>query len=386
MSAKGSKTYVLFAIILLISIIPQGCRKDTIKALNNGDISYAVTPGSPYSGMILTRSAYKTSFLEKAGQDAEVIYLGKPRDLGITDPADYSWHSSDESVAVVHNGIVTGLKEGLVGITQKQGDKTVSERTFAVTTFNDGRQAELSYSLGKEKIADMLSPENGIPSPDYLKQNINTLQDAITYFQLRGFEKADNIPVLCNTVSDWIWFAPGDLVLTENAGYSEDIATAAAYLLSDDFEDHGFIYAFKAAYSTINWFYEDGYYYAFNFAELLQDLDEGFPDNSYDIFRTDDPEALKQYVLDITGASATMAVVMISTSGRNFRPPMRLSFLHDSSAIYHEHVEIALEDAVYDRSAILFINPDFDLDIVSIPSSEIPEGIPRFGPETGYDY
>ena len=355
--------------------------------LNSPDsLIFAGISSSPLSGLISSRSSYKTSFLETLGRKPDVLYLGKPRDLGIPASASDIWHSSDESIALVRNGVVIGLKEGVAAITLSRDGKTVNEWEFAVTTFNDGRQAELSYSLGKEKIAEMLAPENGVPSPYYLKQNINTLQDAITYFQLCGFEKKDELPILGNEVSDWLWFVPGDTVLLENLGYPDDLAAAADYLLDDDFEDHGLIYTFGTFYKTISWFYEDGYYYAFYFRNLTSDFTNDIRDASYEIFRTDNLENLKQYALDVSGTDSVMAVIMISFSGHGFRPPMRLSYLHDSSVIYHEHVEIGFEDAVLNSSKILYTNPDFDLEIVGIPAEDIPAGIPRYGQDNCYKY
>ena len=352
-----------------------------------GDLAFSAgISDSFFSHLIYTGSAYNTSFLRTLDHDVDVIYLGKPKNLGTAAPENYSWSSSDESVAIVRNGAVLGLKEGVVTITRSGNGEADQKWEYAVTTFNDGRQAELSYTLGEDRIREMLSKKNCISSPYYLKQNINTLQDAITYFQLRGFERKPDLPMMCTGESDWIWFVPGDLVLMENCGILEDVSTAAAYLLADDFEDCGYIYAFGDFYATINWFYEDGYYYAFCFNKMLNDFTNDIRNGSYDILRTDSLEDLAQYALENAGGDNTMSVILISTSGYDFRPPMKMSYLHDSSAIYHEHVTIGLEDAVFSRSTELYSNPDFDYEIVSIPAAEIPAGIPRFGEESGYRY
>lgn len=349
-------------------------------ALSSGISSLSV------SGAITTASAYKTSFLDTLEDEYEVIYLGKPKNLRDGASADCEWSSSDESVAIVRDGIVVGLKEGIVTVTQSDNGTVVSTHNFAVTTFNDGHQVELSYALGEKAIAEMLAPESAVPSPYYLKQNINTIQDAISYFRLCGFDRRDDLPLMCNPVSDWIWFVPGDFVLMENGGISEDIATAADYLLSDDFEDRGFIYAFGSYYSTINWFYEDGFYYAFSFGKMIKDFSGGIRDASYEIFRTDDLSELAQYALEIAGNNDTMAVVMLSSAGHDFRPAMRMSYLHDSTVIYHKHVNIGFEAEVFNHANILYTNPSFDLEILAVPDEEIPAGIPRYGTESGYKY
>ena len=370
----------------MISVLVFILEAFVLTACSSRSISDGKALFPTFSGSFSTHSEYKASFLDTVQNDAEVLYLGKSRSLNVQDPAGYIWSSSDESIATVQNGTVTGLKEGLVTITQKKDNNRVNEWKFAVTTFNDGRQAELCYILGNEKIAEILAPENGIPSPAYLKQNINTIQDAISYFQLSGFERGDDLPLMCTDRSEWIWFVPGDFVLMENRGITEDIATAAAYLLGDDFEDHGYVYAFGAYYVTINWFYEDGYYYVLNFGKLTKDFGNDIRNASYEILKTDDPDDIVRYALDIAGEDGTMSVVMISTAGCDFRPPMKMSYLHDSTLIYNEHVTIGFEDKVFDRSKEIYSNPAFDYEIESIPGDMLPESIPGLGSRNVYKY
>lgn len=324
------------------------------------------------------------SFRKSVGEEMDVIYLGKPRFIGDERAQEYEWTSSDNNIATVKNGIVTGLSEGIVKISQLQDTGIINEWQFAVTTFNDGKQAELSYSLGPEKISELLSGKYGVLTPDYWKQNINTIRDVITYLQVGGFTRSSDIPLLASENSYWYRCAPGDTIMYENRGWSEDIASVAGYLLADDFEDWGYIISFGYSWRFMNWFYEDGHYYIFNFADLFKDFEEGIRDASYDIFVTDNIEDISGYITERIELSKTLTVIMFSALGHDFQPAYRLSYLHDSSEIYHKHNTISMEETVFTRSEILYSNPEFDYEVIPVPVSEMPAGMPVYG--INYDY
>jgi len=326
------------------------------------------------------------SFRKSVGEGNAVVYLGKPRDLGVENAGDYEWTSSDNAVASVENGVVTGKHEGLATIAQLKNSEIINEWALAVTTFNDGRQAELSYELGEAGIGRILSEENCFASPEYLKQNINTIQDVITYLQLSGFTKSLDNPIMARKVSDWYWCIPGNYVIYMNKGCQEEVASIAGYLLADDFEDWGYIVSFGYTIRFANWFYEDGLYYVFCFGDILKDFENGVRDASYTVLVTDNTDDISKYITEKYDTSTVLTSVMFSAEGHDHQPAYYFSYIHDSSRIYHEHSVIALEDNVLEHAVILFSNKDFDFELKGIPVPEIPAELPVYGRDYEYVY
>ncbi len=355
--------------------------------MHDGSADNAFPQKSAFSWpQISTSSKYKTSFRKEVGENIDVIYLGKPRKLASAIDDGSEWISSNNEIAIVQNGIVTGLREGVVTITHSLNGDILDEQTFAITTFNDGRQPEFSYELEPEDFDRLLYGENGMPQPEYLKQNINTIRDVISYLQISGFSTSDNIPFMANMVTDWYWMLPADYLLTANQGWIEDAATIACYLLQNDFEDSGVILRFGYNFNVFNWFYEDGYYYVFDFENLIRDFRGGIRDADYSIYKTDSLDKLSEYVLSLLDAENTLTTIMFSACGHDFIPAYRLNYLHDSSTIYHEHSQIAMEASVVEQSRILFSNPHLDYELIGIPVEEIPSGLPTYGNYISYKY
>ena len=337
---------------------------------------------------VKTISRYQTSFRKTVGEDMDVIYLGMPRKLNVSGVDGSEWMTSDEHVATVQDGIVTGWSEGRVTITQKKENQILQEWQFAVTTFNDGRQAEVSFELGREEIRRLLTDECGIHEPAFWQSHINTLQDVITYAQERGFALDYDLPLLCTVDSEWLWSVPGDMVLIENRGSASDLSNVACYLLQNDFEDQGYILVFGNDSKVLSWFYEDGNYYLFYFRQLLRDIRDGKTEESYEPFKTDSFDEFKNEILSQVNLEETLTILMTSNQGHDFQPPVYMSYLHDSSEIYYKHVVIGLEDVILSGTKILYSSTDFDYEIKSVPTDEIPKGIPRYGENSGnlYEY
>ena len=327
-----------------------------------------------------------TSFRHKVGDGVETVYLGKPRTLKGAEISDSQWESSDEKIATVQNGVVTGKSEGLVTVSQIINGETVNEWQLAVTTFNDGRQPEISYELGKEGIREILSGKNGAPKPEFWKQNINTIQDAISYFQLKKFEVYYDLPILATGKSEWYWCISGDHILYENRGGNEDITSAVGYLLADDFEDSGYIFSFGYTLQVMNWFYEDGKYYIFNFRNVLMDFRDGVYDGAYRIFVTDNTDDIMKYVSEQFDMERSLSVIMFSASGHDYQPAYYFSYIHDSSQIYDTHSRIGMEDTILEKATILYSSKDFDYELIGIPISEIPTTLPVYGTRCEYEY
>ena len=132
------------------------------------------------AGKIITASEWQTSYRGIVGEEKDVIFLGKPRTLKAEKAGDCEWSSSDESIATVHDGTVTGWREGLVNITQKQGESVIGEWQFAVTTFNDGRQVDSTYEMDRDEMEALVCGKGGVLEPAFWQQKLNTIQDVIT--------------------------------------------------------------------------------------------------------------------------------------------------------------------------------------------------------------
>ena len=328
---------------------------------------------------VVTASQFQTSYRETAGKGREVVFLGKPRDLNAEDAEKSVWTSSDDSVATVEDGVVTGWKEGLVTITQKRGEAVVGEWQFAVTTFNDGRQAELTYEWEPNELEAILQGAGGILDPAFWQQKINTIQDVITYLQVSGFAYSPDMPVLATAYSEWLSFVPPEMVMLNGFGFSDDMSNLAAYLLKDDFEDWGYVYVLGYGVKTKTWFYEDGTYYYVDFAQLARDFKTDKRKESYVPARAKDLDELTEIIKESIKVEDAAKILLISARGNDFMPPVYMSFIHDSTAIYDTHAVIGLEKAVMDGTRELFSNPDFDCEVMAVPEEEMPEGLMTYG-------
>jgi len=330
-------------------------------------------------GTVVTKSQYSESFRRKVGEDADVVFLGKPRDLRVEDASKYAWETSDAAVATVRDGVVTGWSEGVVTISQKQDGKSLQEWQFVVTTFNDGRQVELSYELGKEKVRELMELDGVVKEPAFWREQLNTVQDVLAYFQLSGFSLSYDLPILCTVDNEWIWNVPGDTILLENHGMGNDLVCAACYLLQDDYEEQGFIFSFGTGSVAYGWYYEDGFYYLMNYKSFFKDLREGNDEKTYELFKADSVDALAEHVISEVNVEDFLALLMISSQGHDYEPPYYVSYLHDTSEIYHSHVKIGLEDAVMKGTKVLFSNDAYDYELISVPTAEVPAGLPLYG-------
>ena len=328
---------------------------------------------------IVTASQYQTSFRETVGENKEVVFLGKPRDLNAEGAKESSWVSSDESIATVKDGVVTGWREGIVTITQKHEKDVAAEWQFAVTTFNDGRQAELTYEWKPEEIEATLEGEGGILDPAWWQQKLNTIQDVITYLQVSGFAYSADMPVLSTVNSEWLSFVPPEMVMLNGFGFSDDMTNLAAYLLKDDFEDWGYVYVLGDGLKTKTWFYEDGIYYYVDFAQLARDLRADRRKEAYVPARAKDLDELTGIIKESIKVENVAKILLISAQGNDYMPPVYMNYLHDSSAIHDSHVVIGFEKLVMDGAKELFSNPDFDCEVIAMPEEKIPEGLKTYG-------
>ena len=338
-------------------------------------------------GRIDTHSEYTSSFRKNVGEEKEVVYLGMPRKLSFDETAACHWSTSDGKVATVEDGIVTGLREGVVTIQQLADDtgKVLGSWDFAVTTFNDGKQVEASYELGRAGFQNSDIEYTGTVDPALLKLKINTIQDVICYFQESGFEYIDS-PILMTDTSQWIWTLPGEAVLWSRGGGSSEMANAASYLLQYDFEDWGYILKYGKGSGVYSWFYEDGNYYIMNFGEILVDMMDGFRDREYQPYKADSIEGVKQYVMDTMNPDTTFAVIMVSALGHTDQPATYWSFLHDTYTLYENRAEVRMEECVYETMTILYESEENGFTFTPVPTHEMPPGVPGYGDAEGNRY
>ncbi len=333
-----------------------------------------------------TTSAYSSSFREVCGEDMDVVYFGKPRKLKENSSAGAIWGSSDDTVATVSDGIVTGWKEGTVTITEMLAGEEIQKWDLAVTTFNDGRYAELSYELGKEGMDGLFKSEGGIPTPEYLQFKINTIKDAITLFEYRKFYVSGDLPMLINGQSNWMWSNPPETVITAGKGGSDELSNAISFLLSDDFERCGYFRAFGESEPVAPWFYEDGYYYMVDASWFGRSTWSVEDVTANGVFKTDSKEELGNYFISWLVREQTLAVVMIETTEYGFMPPVYRNYVHNNRLIREMHCVVGMEDEVLKRGEVIFINSDYDVEIKAFPSEEVPDSLDKVGPKEYYEY
>ena len=332
-----------------------------------------------------TTSAYLSSFREVCGEDMDAVFFGKPRKLKENSSPDAIWTSSDDNVATVSDGIVTGWKEGIVTITETDGDN-VQKWDLTVTTFNDGRYAEISYELGEEGMDELFQSETGIPTPEYLQFKINTIKDAVTLLRYRKFFMSGDLPILANVQSNWMWSNPPETVLDAGKGGSDELSDAISFLLCDDFEKCGFFRAFGKSEPAAPWFYEDGYYYLVDVSLFGRSMWSEEEMTSYGVFKTGSKEELGNHFISGLDRELTLAVVMIETTEYDFMPPVYRNYQHNYRQIPEMHCVIGMEDEVLKRGEIVFINPDYDVEIKAFPSEEVPDSLDKVGTKEFYEY
>lgn len=320
------------------------------------------------------------------GENLPVIYLGMPLELESEEGS--KWISSDESIAYVDNNFAVGAKEGTVELKKtKENGKTVLEsHKYVVTTFNDGKQADICYEIGREGFEELGVYDITTVNPELLKVKVNTIQDAITYFQTSFFYYYDDTPVIVSD-NDWLWSVPGEAVLEENRGGYPEMISAAFYLLENDFEDWGYVKELGQNERVYSWFYEDGVYYFPDFRKIMRDFKEEEYYNDYDIVKFTSIDEIKAYFNESVDKENVLSVIMFSIKGHTDMPAVYYSYIHDSSAVHFEKSVIKFEDDVFDKITYLFENPDFDYVIESVATDDMPINVPTYGKRTlTYDY
>lgn len=336
---------------------------------------------------IHTHSAYGTSFRKQVGEEKPVIYLGMPRVLDEAPEDGVQWFTSDERIATVHNGVVSGWQEGVVTIQKQDADGNVLDsREFAVTTFNDGKKVEACYEISPEEFEGVEISYRDTVSPELLRTKINTIQDSIAYFQKSDFTYQSYSPILVSGDTLWNWSLPGDSVILNKFGGPADLANAVTYLLQNDYEDWGYLIAYGYNAKIFTWFYEDGYYYVMDYSALLEDLIDGCRYKTYEPMKTDRLEDITEYLHGRVDRNNTLVYIMIPAAGHAEMPAFYSSCLRNSSLIYSEHIELAFEDDVYDNMTILYENENFDFTIRPVLSEDMPLGVPQYGAENEYRY
>lgn len=305
------------------------------------------------------------------------IYIGKPFQTGYELSDGDFLFSSDESIAEANGNLLYGKKEGYVEISLMNGNQKKESTNYYITTYNNGRQAEACYEIGPGGFTNSTIEYRGHLDPSFLQAQINTIQDSICYFQESGFRYEDYAPIVMTEQSCWIWSTSGDAVLQNKFGQYSDIANAAAYLLQNDFEDMGFILSYGTYSSVYNWFYEDGFYYVVNYNDVLTDLINGNCTNIYTPYKTASLEDLTAYVTSMMDLEQKLAVIMLSTDHTINQPPVYMSFIWNSFELPYVHSVIGYEDVVLENAKILFQNHDYDFEIKSFSSDEMPIGVPR---------
>ena len=318
------------------------------------------------------------SLRESQGYEKEVLYIGKPCEFEIND--NETWISSDENIAIVDNNIVTGISEGIVTVKRiGENKKVLEKREYLVTTFNDGKQADICYEIGKEGFYNAEVDYQSTVDPEYLQLHINTIQDVITYYQESNFYYYSDDPIITSGDSNWAWVMPGESVLLAKRGGVAEIANAVAYLLQDDFEDWGFVFEFGSNNYLYNWFYEDGTYYYMDFSEMLCRIKDGIRHNEYKPTKVKTIASSKLVAEKRINKQDIAAVVMVSAKGHTAQPAIYYSYLTDSTAVYREHCEVKFEECVYNAMTILYQNEHFDFEISSVPTEEMPLSVPTYG-------
>lgn len=329
-----------------------------------------------------SHSAYATSFSEIVGTDKPVIYLGMPYPISVEEPKSYEWLTSDSSVATVKEGVVSGWKEGVVTILQRDSEgNELGTWEFAVTTFNDGKNVASGFELGKEAYVDQDIELTSTMDPEYLRLHINTIQDVIYYIQHSEFSYNPDAPVMFLYDSLWTWPLDGDLMIKNKCGVQSDLASVASYLLQNDFEDWGFVEWYGEDSYCYNWFYEDSTYYLMDFGQVLRDVANGENDKDYEPFCFKDYDEVLRFVQSRIIPDSTFLAFLVSAMGNEEAPVVSMSYMHDSSVVYSEHFTLAFEDDVCDAMKIAYQNDDFDFEIISVPTEEMPLGVPRYGVE-----
>lgn len=357
-----------FICILALIAFISGCGNEEVS------YSYMTDRGTH---VINTGSDYETSYRKEVGEDKPVVYIGKPLKIEMSEG---HLKSLDEMIAYVDEDMIFGLREGIARI-ERVGDdgKILDNFEFVVTTFNDGKNADICYEKTIEDFLNSTIDYQSTVSPEYLASDINTLQDVYSYFQASGFYYNEYAPILMSGRTQWLWSLPGEAVLLSKSGGMTDIVNAAAYLLHYDFEDYGFIYTLGDGLYINNWFYEDGCFYITDYSGLLADLYHGRDREKYEPLKFTDIKAISEYYEKEANHDNTMAVIMVPSMGKTDHPPVYLSYVSDSSEIFREHVEIGFEDVIYKQMDILFSNNAFDYEVISVPTDKCPVEIPKYG-------
>ena len=229
-------------------------------------------------------------------------------------------------------------------------------------------------------------------NPAFLKTKINTIQDAICYFQASGF-RCQDAPVLVTGKSNWIWTLPGAAVLWYGGGGSSEFANAASYLLQYDFEDWGFILKYGEGSGVCNRFYEDGTFYIIDFTRVISDNRDNVQNSpeSYMMmsFGADSPESekelLDQFLECNTNYEHCFVSFWVEATGYDFQPATVLSWCHEGP--YNaDNKYIALEKEVLEERTIIgYVNPDVECDIKGIDIDLIPSIVPTYGTRSNQD-
>lgn len=336
------------------------------------------------NGVVNTKSAFDTSFRKIVGEEKDVLYLGHPRKL-TAEEKKLEWSSSDETIASVEAGAIKGWREGLVTVTGSKDGEVKETYEFAVTTFNDGKQADVTYEYGRGGfIPDKDYVFRANLDPQYIQTHINTIQDSLYYLQDSEFEYIDDFLMAPDT--DWFWDRSGEMIVSLGGGGVDGIANAAAYLLMDDFEDAGYIAVFGKNGKRYNWFYEDGTYYVISYSPLLVDIIKGNYDGVYEAAKFSTAEEVRDYIIELNYTNDVCAIIMFSHKGNSFIVPFAWSYVHDSDLMYADKVEIKVQDTVLEDALFTYLNPDFHAQFVGVPIDELPDCIPKYGDIEYYPY
>lgn len=225
---------------------------------------------------------------------------------------------------------------------------------------------EISFEIGRKGFRDGNFDFSLSSEPEKLAEKINTIQDAVFYFQESGFCFDITDPIYVDETCSWVWAASGREVIEKGCAGTNDIVNAASFFLKDDFDESGMIYIVGDGYRVYNWFRLDTTYYVIDFAQVLWDISADHRDYEYVVSKFNDIEEMKSYYHETVNTDRTILAVMVPAEENGDQPALYMNCLSDSALIYDGHSVIGFEPVIYERAVLLYENMDFDYELAPI--------------------
>lgn len=364
---------VTFIMVMIMGVIPVSAKSKKVKDVpNEWNVDkenyefYIEKAEKPYYV-----GQQKSSFLKKnAGKYDTVLYLGQSYYLG-ENASEYS--SSNTKVIKVVGDELVPMKQGLATLTTPEK----KEIRIAVTTYNDNKNVITAMSDNKDLANHYYDAED-------LKRDVKTISDAISVIMYRNYYYDYNEPFSQWDLIDhnWSWLESGKTCLEMNHGVCCDIAQVMNYLLVDDFEDVGVFWISGKQGHIFNYFYEDGYYYIFDATRVTGDDQKMYKDVSdYQnyIYKCKNIDEVKDVIFsDKQGIQKKLnyLVAMVSSQGHDY-----IEATYNESCCHASHEDVfdkkihfkwGLDEEAYKGLTVLYLNPNCNCEVVSIPAEDIP--------------